>query len=107
VATCRSALALGAAIGPPIGAEKETLQDLFGRMLLGLLQAHAPQLGDEVLEVAGLLVEQSDLASHSELAQLAEDLVWDTLVHHREQRKNPPALLQALAARLKITLEEK
>jgi hypothetical protein len=107
VATCRSALALGAAIGPPIGSEKETLQDLFGRLLLGLLQAHAPQLGDEVLEVAGLLVEQSDLASHSELAQLAEDLVWDTLVHHREHRKNPPALLQALAARLKIALEEK
>jgi alpha-amylase/alpha-mannosidase (GH57 family) len=107
VATCRTALAVAAALGPPIGPEKETLQDLFGRMLLGLLQAHAPQLGDEVLEVAGPLVEQSDLGTHPELAHLAEDLVWDTLVHHREHRKTPPALLQALASRLKIALEEK
>jgi hypothetical protein len=33
--------------------------------------------------------------------------VWDTLVYHREHRKTPPALLQALATRLKIALEEK
>jgi hypothetical protein len=107
VASCRSALAVAGDLGPPIGPEKDTLQDLFGRMLLGLLQAHAPHLDAEVLEVAGALVEQSDLGTHPVLAHLAEDLVWDTLVYHREHRKIPPALLQALAARLKIALEEK
>ncbi|HXU80191.1 MAG TPA: DUF3536 domain-containing protein [Polyangia bacterium] len=107
VATCRAALALATALGPPVGTEKETLQGLFGAMLLGLLQAHAPQLEGDVLEVAGPLVERSELGSHAELAHLAEDLVWDTLVHFREQRKHPPAPLVALATRLKIAPEEK
>ena len=107
VASCRSALALGTALGPPVEAEQPMLQALFGRMLVGLLQAHAPQLEGEVAEVAGLLCERSDLGT--ELAHLAEDLVWDTLVYHRERRKPLPAPLQLLAARLKIatTPEEK
>jgi hypothetical protein len=107
VANCRAALAVAGALGAPVGPEAGTLQDLFGRMLLGLLQAHAPQLEGEVLEVATSLLEHTDLGTHPELAHLAEDLVWDTLVHHREQRKQPPPLLVALATRLKIAPEEK
>jgi len=102
LATCRTALALAEALGPPVDAEKETLQALFGRLLLGLLQAHAPQLDLEVLEVAAALVERSELGVHPDVAHLAEDLVWDTLVDFREHRKAVPAPLQALAARLKI-----
>jgi alpha-amylase/alpha-mannosidase (GH57 family) len=107
VDTCRTALTLGAALGPPVLQEKERLQDLFGRLLLGLLEAQSPLLDTEALEVASALVERSDLATHGALAHLAEDLVWDALAHHREHRKTPPAPLQALAVQLKIAPEEK
>jgi len=106
VATCRTALTLAAALGPPVDAEKETLQEIFGRLLLGLLKAHAPQLDSEVLELATALVDRSELGVHQDVAHLAEDLVWDTLVHFRELRKAAPAPLQALAARLKIAPEK-
>jgi alpha-amylase/alpha-mannosidase (GH57 family) len=107
VARCRSALGLAEALGPPIGPETELLQDLFGRMLVGLLQQHAPKLEGEVLEVASPLIERSALDTHAELAHLAEDLVWDTLAHHREHKKALPPPLQALAARLRIAPEER
>jgi alpha-amylase/alpha-mannosidase (GH57 family) len=106
LATCRTALTLAAALGPPVDAEKETLQELFGRLLLGLLQAHAPQLDNDVLEVAAALVDRSELGVHPDVAHLAEDLIWDTLVHLREHRKQPTPLLLALAVRLKIAPED-
>jgi hypothetical protein len=71
------------------------------------LQAHAPRLETDVLEVAGALVERAELGSRTELAHLAEDLVWDTLAFLRDNKQTPPAPLLALAARLRIAPEER
>jgi hypothetical protein len=102
VATCQAALAVAAQLGHLTPAETTTLQALFTRLLLRLLQANAPQLDAGVVEAAERLIERSGLTSDTEQMHLAEDLVWDTLVHHRAHGKTPSAGLRALAERLRI-----
>jgi alpha-amylase/alpha-mannosidase (GH57 family) len=106
VASCRAALALVAPLGGLVPEEQKTIETLFARLLLGLLQAHAPALSPEVVEVSGALVERSALGARTELAHLAEDLVWDTLAFFREHKKPVPAPLQGLASRLRIAPSE-
>src|SRR5207247_4660402 len=73
VANCTAALTLAAELGPLATSERQTLQALFARMLLGLLEKNAPALDGEVVEIAEALIERAELTTHAELAHLAED----------------------------------
>jgi alpha-amylase/alpha-mannosidase (GH57 family) len=102
VPSAQAALALAAPLEHLTPAETTTLQGLLARLLLGLLQAHAPALPTEVTGVASALMERAPLTADTEQLHLAEDLVWDALAHFREQGKQAPAALLALAAQLRI-----
>jgi hypothetical protein len=103
LAGSREALTLASKLGPLAPAEAERLQALMARLLLGLLEAHTPNLAEPVLAAVAELVEAANLPARSEQsAHLAEDLIWDTMATFQERHEALPPTLQRLAERLRL-----
>lgn len=104
--TVRAALALAEALGAKTPEDTAHLRRMFCRMLLGLLEAHAPaHVSPEVAEAAEALVEWADVAMRTDESHRAEDLIWETLSHHRQDRRAVPKDLRSLARRLRFSTE--
>jgi alpha-amylase/alpha-mannosidase (GH57 family) len=101
--TCRAALALAAPLGKLAPAETAAVQDLFARLLIGLLDGYEPARVDlAVLSAAAELVERTDLGARNAHEHLAEDLIWDAMAYFRDRKKSPPRALRLLAERMRI-----